>query len=165
MLMATTVDGKIAKDAKHFPDWTSKEDKQFFAKESKKAGVVIMGGKTFDTFPRPLKERLNAIVTIDKGYENIKNSVKIYYKKSPKFVKNNLAKMGYKKAILGGGAFINGLFLKNKLVDEMIIIVAPKFFGEGLSLTSGVDFNYDLKLLDTYKINKDSVLLRYKILY
>lgn len=163
--MATTVDGKIAKTATHFPDWTSKEDKQFFAKESKKAGVVIMGGKTFDTFPRPLKERLNAVITVDKGYENIKDSVKIYYKKSPKFVKKDLEKMGYKKAILGGGAFINGLFLKNKLVDEIIIIVAPKFFGEGLSLSSGFDFNYGLKLLDTYKINKDSVLLKYKILY
>jgi riboflavin biosynthesis pyrimidine reductase len=73
--------------------------------------------------------------------------------------------MGYKKAILGGGAFINGLFLKDKLVDEIIIIIAPKFFGEGLSLSNGFDFNYDLKLLETYKINKDSVLLRYKILY
>ncbi|MFZ2975485.1 MAG: dihydrofolate reductase family protein [Candidatus Moraniibacteriota bacterium] len=165
MIMATTVDGKIAKTATHFPDWTSKEDKQFFAKESKKAGVVIMGGKTFDTFPRPLKERLNVVITADKGYENIKDSVKVYFKKSPKFVKKDLEKMGYKKAILGGGAFINGLFLKNKLVDEIIIIVAPKFFGEGLSLSSGFDFNYDLKLLDTYKINKDSVLLRYKILY
>jgi dihydrofolate reductase len=80
MIMATTVDGKIAKTSTHFPDWTSKEDKQFFAKESKKAGVIIMGGKTFDTFPRPLKERLNAVVTADKGYKNIKNSVKIYYK-------------------------------------------------------------------------------------
>ncbi|MDO9231072.1 MAG: dihydrofolate reductase family protein [bacterium] len=165
MIMATTVDGKIAKTATHFPDWTSREDKQFFAKESKKAGVVIMGGKTFNTFPRPLKERLNVVITADKGYENIKDSVKVYYKKSPKFVKKDLEKMGYKKAILGGGAFINGLFLKNKLVDEIIIIVAPKFFGEGLSLSSGFYFNYDLKLLDTYKINKDSVLLRYKILY
>jgi dihydrofolate reductase len=165
MLMATTIDGKIAKDSKHFPDWTSKEVKQFFARESKKAGVVIMGGKTFDTFPCPLKERLNVVITADKGYKNIKDSVKVYYKKSPRFVKSDLEKMGYKKAILGGGAFINGLFLKNKLVDEIIIIIAPKFFGEGLGLTSGVNFDYNLKLLETYKINDNSVLLRYKILY
>lgn len=165
MIMAVTADGKIAKDSKHFPNWTSKEDKIFFAKESKKSGVVIMGGKTFDTFPAPLKDRLNAIVTIDKGYKNIPGKVKIYYKKSPKFVKKDLEKMKYGKAILGGGAFINGLFLKDKLVDEMIVIIAPKLFGKGLGLIEGFDFDYNLKLLDTYKINKDSVLLRYKILY
>lgn len=165
MIMAVTVDGKIAKNSKHFPNWTSKEDKNFFAKESKKAGVIIMGGKTFDTFSKPLKERLNVVVTVDKGYKNIKGSVKVYYKKSPNFIKKDLEKMGYKKAILGGGAFINGLFLKNKLVDEIIIIIAPKFFGEGLSLTSGFDFDYNLKLLDVYKINDNSVLLKYKVLY
>lgn len=165
MIMAVTADGKIAKDSGHFPDWTSREDKKFFARESKKAGAVIMGGKTFDTFPAPLKDRLNAIVTIDKGYKDIPGKVKVYYKKSPKFIKKDLARLGYKRAILGGGAFINGLFLKNKLVDEMIIIVAPKFFGEGLCLTEGFDFDYNLKLLDTCKINNDSVLLHYKILY
>lgn len=31
-MMAMTVDGKIAKTADHFPDWTSKEDKKLFAK-------------------------------------------------------------------------------------------------------------------------------------
>lgn len=163
--MAVTVDGKIAKDSKHFPDWTSKEDKQFFARESKKAKVVILGGKTFDTFPAPLKDRLNAVVTIDKGYKSVPGKVRVYYKKSLKFVKQDLEKLGYKKAILGGGAFINGLFLKQKLVDEIIVIVAPKLFGKGLGLVEGFDFDYNLKLLDTYKINKNSVLLKYKVLY
>jgi dihydrofolate reductase len=165
MIMAMTADGKIAKDSNHFPDWTSKEDKQFFAKESKKAGAVIFGGKTFDTFPGPLKDRLNVVVTVDEGYKSIPEKVKVYFKKSAKFVKKDLEKMGYKKVILGGGAFINGLFLKEKLVDGMIIIVAPKLFGKGLGLIEGFDFNYNLKLIETYKINKDSVLLRYKVLY
>ena len=163
--MAVTADGKIAKDSNHFPDWTSREDKQFFARESKKAGAVIVGGKTFDTFPAPLKDRLNVIVTADKGYKNIPDEVKIYYKKSPAFIKKDLAEMGFKKAILGGGAFINGLFLKNKAVDEIIIIIAPKLFGKGLSLVEYFDLDYNLKLLETYKINDDSVLLKYKVLY
>lgn len=163
--MAVTVDGKIAKNSSHFPDWTSREDKKFFALISKKAGAVIMGGKTFDTFPAPLKDRLNVVVTADKGYKNIPGQVKVYYKKSPRCIKKELEKAGYKKAILGGGSFINGLFLRSKVVEEMIIIVAPKLFGTGLGLIGDFDFDYNLKLLETYKINKDSVLLRYKILY
>lgn len=165
MIMAVTADGKIAKSSNHFPDWTSKEDKKFFSKESKKAGVVIFGGKTFDTFPAPLKDRLNAVVTVDKGYKDIPGQVKVYYKKTPKFVKKDLEQSGYKKAVLGGGAFINALFLKDKLVDEIIIIIAPKLFGKGLGLTEGFDFDFNLKLSETYKINDDSVLLRYKVLY
>lgn len=163
--MAVTVDGKIAKNTAHFPDWTSPEDKKIFFQESMKAGTVIMGGRTFDTLAAPLKDRLNAIVTIDKEYKNAPKNVKVYYKKSPKFIKADLAKMGYKNAILGGGAFINGLFLKKKLVDEMVIIIAPKLFGQGLALTDGFDFDYNLKLLDNHKINRDSILIRYKILY
>lgn len=165
--MAVTADGKIAKDAKHFPDWTAKEDKKFFKEASMKAGVAIFGGRTFNTFPAPLPNRLNVVVTAEKGYKNIPGKVKVYYKKSPKFIKKDLEKMGFKSAILGGGAFINGLFLKNKIVDEMIIIIAPKLFGQGMSLIEGkdFDFNYNLKLMDTYKINEDSILVKYKILY
>lgn len=162
--MAVTADGKIAKDAKHFPDWTSREDKQIFYKMSMKAGVVIMGGRTFETFSRPLDGRLNVIITDENKYKP-QAKVMIFYKKSPRFVKNTLTRIGYKKAILGGGAFINGFFLKAKAVDEIIVIVAPKIFGKGLSLTEGFDFDINLKLLKTYKINNDSVLLHYKIIY
>ena len=61
LLMALTLDGKIAKDPDHYPDWTGKEDKKLFAEISKKAGVVIMGSKTFDTFGKPLPNRKNVI--------------------------------------------------------------------------------------------------------
>ena len=163
--MAVTADGKIARNSSHFPDWTSKEDKKVFFQESMKAGAVIMGGRTFDTLAAPLKGRLNAIVTVDKESKNAPENVRVYYKKSPRFIKADLARMGYKNVILGGGAFINGLFLKNKLVDELIIIIAPKLFGRGLSLTDGFDFDYNLKLIDNHKINNDSILIHYKILY
>ncbi|PJA88044.1 MAG: hypothetical protein CO140_01000, partial [Candidatus Moranbacteria bacterium CG_4_9_14_3_um_filter_40_7] len=67
MIMAMTLDGKIAKSSDHFPDWTSKEDKKYFAKVSKEAGVVIMGDKTFFTFPAPLKDRLNVVFTLEEN--------------------------------------------------------------------------------------------------
>jgi dihydrofolate reductase len=67
MMMAMTLDGKIAKSSDHFPDWTSKEDKKLFAKTSKEAGVVIMGDKTFFTFPAPLKDRLNVVFTLEEN--------------------------------------------------------------------------------------------------
>lgn len=161
-MMAMTVDGKIAKNSNHFPDWTSKEDKKMFAKISKKHKVVIMGEKTFDTFPAPLKERLNVVFTLKKNPPKMKG-VK-WVSGDISNVLQELKKKGYKSALLGGGAYLNSSFLEKKLIDEIIITIEPKIFGQGLSLFQK-DFNLNLKLLNIKKINSDSVVLKYKIIY
>ena len=162
MMMAMTADGKIAKNSDHFPDWTSKEDKRMFAKISKEHGVVIMGEKTFKTFPSPLPERLNVVFTMDKNPLEIPG-VK-WVSGEPENVLLELEEMGYKSAILGGGAYLNGLFLEHKLIEELIINIEPKIFGDGLSLFKG-DFNANLKLISVEKISEDSLSLRYKVIY
>ncbi|MDQ1284333.1 MAG: dihydrofolate reductase [Patescibacteria group bacterium] len=161
LMMAMTLDGKIAKNSDHFPDWTSKEDKQHFAKISKEAGVVIMGDKTFFTFPAPLKDRLNVVFTLE---ENPKEMPGVkWVKGEPEKVLTELESMGYKSAILGGGAAVNGMFLEKKLVDEIIVTIEPKIFGEGLGLFKG-GFDVDLKLKGVEKISDYSVVLRYEVL-
>jgi dihydrofolate reductase len=162
MVMAITADGKIAKNSDHFPDWTSHEDKKYFQKISKDAGVVIMGDKTFFTFTSPLKDRLNVVFTLEENPKEIEN-VK-WVKGEPERAVAELEKMGYQSAILGGGAFINGLFLKHNLIDEIHVTVEPKIFGDGLSLFQG-SFDLNLKLINVEKINDDSVVLRYKVIY
>ena len=61
MMMAITVDGKIAKDKNQLADWTSREDKKLFVEISKQHGVIMMGENTFKTFPAPLPGRLNVV--------------------------------------------------------------------------------------------------------
>jgi dihydrofolate reductase len=162
MMMAVTMDGKIAKNSDHFPDWTSKEDKKYFARVSKEAGVVMMGEKTFKTFPSPLPNRLNVVFTLEKNppeTEGVK-----WVTGEPEKVIEELEKMGHRSVILGGGAYLNGLFLKKGLIDEIMATVEPKIFGDGLSLFSG-DFDVNLKLLEMEKLNEDSIVLRYKVIY
>ena len=73
LFCAITVDGKIARTDNEIVNWTSGEDKKLFATETKKAGVIIMGNNTFKTFGRPLKERLNIVLTKNvKKYKNEK---------------------------------------------------------------------------------------------
>lgn len=160
--MAMTMDGKIAKTSDHFPDWTSKEDKKHFAKISKDAGVVMMGEKTFKTFPSPLPNRLNVVFTLEKNLSEIEG-VK-WVTGDPEKVIGELDSEGYKSAILGGGAYLNGLFLKKRLIDEIIVTIEPKIFGDGLSLFFG-DFDVNLKFLGMEKLNGDSIVLRYKVIY
>jgi dihydrofolate reductase len=159
--MAMTADGKIAKSSDHFPDWTSKEDKRMFASVTKKHGVVIMGEKTFYTLKKPLPNRLNVIFTEQKNSPKMENV--LWVRGGPKKVLEKLEKMGYKSAVLGGGAFLNTQFLENKLIDEIWLTIEPKIFGEGLGVFGG-DFNVDLRLIGIEKINKNSVAVKYKVL-
>ncbi len=161
LMMAVTADGKIAKSSDHFPDWTSPEDKKMFAAVSKKHGVVIMGDKTFFTFPKPLTDRLNVVFTLEKNPPQIPN-VK-WVTGDPEKVLAELEREGYKSAVLGGGSYVNSEFLKRDLVDEIWLTIEPKIFGNGLGVFSG-DFEVDLKLLNVEKINENAVVVKYKVL-
>jgi dihydrofolate reductase len=162
LMMAMTADGKIAKNSAHFPNWTSKEDKKMFMEISKQHGVVMFGEKTFDTFPSPLPNRLNVVFTLDTNKPEIPG-VK-WVTGEPEPVLAELEKMGYATVLLGGGAYLNTLFLEKKLIDEIIITIEPKIFGAGIGLFNG-DFDINLKLLSMEKINDDAIVLKYKVLY
>ncbi len=161
MMMAITADGKIAKHKTQFADWTSREDKQLFVSVSKAHGVIMMGENTFKTFPAPLKGRLNVVFsqTDHEPLEGVK-----WVKGEPEKVLAELEQSGYKSALLGGGAFLNSLFLEKKLISEIILTVEPKIFGEGLSLFNR-DLEADLKLLEVKNLNSDTLMLRYQVRY
>lgn len=162
LIMAITADGKIAKNKDQLANWTSKEDKQLFIKTSKDFGLIMMGENTFKTFPKPLPGRLNLVFSY-KGGEDIEGLLK-WVKGEPEEVLLDLEKMGYKKALLGGGAFLNTLFLKKKLISEIIISIEPKLFGSGISLFNE-EFELNLELKECQKLNENAVMLKYKVIY
>lgn len=162
MIMAITADGKIAKTKDQFANWTSREDKQLFVKVSKEHGVIMMGENTFNTFPAPLKDRLN--VVFSRQDNNPEAEGVKWVNGDPKQVLEELENMGYKSALLGGGSQINTLFLKEKLINEIILTVEPKIFGSGLNLfTDEVDVN--LKLEKIEKLNDNTIMLKYSVIY
>jgi len=161
MMMAMTADGKIAKDKTQFADWTSREDKKLFVELSKACGVVMMGENTFKTFPAPLKERLNVVFTEDINKPETPG-VK-WVSGEPKLVLDELEKMGYASVLLGGGSFLNSLFLEKKLISEIVLTIEPKIFGAGLSLFNK-DLDADLKLLEIKNLNENTIMLHYQVL-
>ena len=160
--MAMTADGKIAKDSTQLANWTSHEDKKLFVEISKQHGVIMMGENTFNTFPKPLPGRLNVVFTKQENPEEI-NEVK-WVSGEPEKVLEELEILGYKSALLGGGSTLNSLFLKNKLINEIILTVEPKIFGSGLSLFNE-DINADLELITMEKLNENTIMLKYKVIY
>ncbi len=162
LLMAQTLDGKIAKSSHHFPDWTEKADKQLFVKLTKESGVMIMGRTTFETLPGKLPGRLHIVLSRKAGsWDEIEENV-IFTSLNPAKILEKVELLGFKNPILAGGTIINTLFAKENLIDEIIITVSPKIFGEGLGVFSR-EIELDLELLKLEPLGENSATFYYKV--
>ena len=164
LLAAVTLDGKIARSAHHFVDWSSKEDKRLFMQTSKRAGVVILGNNTFKTFPSPLPGRLHVVLTHHpEMHESTPGQVE-YTGAPPHEIVADLEARGYTEAVLTGGAQVNALFLGAGLVDEVWLTVEPLIFGQGVDLFRGAELNVRARLLHVEQLNEAGTLhLRYAV--
>lgn len=163
LMMAITIDGKIAKSVNQLANWTSQADKKIFVEETKKAGVIIMGLTTYQTIGRPLPDRLNVVLTFEPEKEKEIPGVLEFTNRPPRVLLAELEKRGFSSVILGGGATINGLFLKENLIDEVWLTIEPRIFGEGLSLFQNADVNLSLSLLEIRKLDENVLQVRYRI--
>lgn len=163
LLMAQTVDGKIARDSDHFPDWTASADKRFFAARTREAGVIVMGSRTFDTLGKPLPGRKNVVLT--RNPERLGSPPDLVFTSDPPAqLLAKLAAEGYREAILAGGARINSLFAAEGLIDEIIVTISPRLFGSGLSLFD-TPLDLHLRLLEARRLDMDLMLLHYSVLH
>lgn len=161
LIMAMTADGKIARNTNHFPDWTGKADKQMFKKTTMDAGVIIMGSKTYNTIGKPLPDRLNVVMT--RHPERYKPCPDLMVtNESPAALLAELSEKGYRKAVLAGGATINSLFARDKLIDEIVLTITPALFGKGLSLFSE-SLSAELDLLQHCELAPGILKLHYRI--
>ncbi|MFA6522633.1 MAG: dihydrofolate reductase family protein [Patescibacteria group bacterium] len=161
LLVAVSVDGRIAREASQLADWTSREDKKFFVAKSKEAGAIIMGRTTYETIGRPLPNRLNIVLTRDTtGYESQPGLLE-YSSKPPREVLAELESRGFKDVIVGGGSSIYSQFLKEGLVTDLYITVESLLFGAGISFVDGAP-ERKLHLVSSEQIGPESVLLHYQ---
>lgn len=162
LLMAITLDGKIGKTPDHFPDWTGTEDKRLFVSITRRAGVVIMGSRTYDTIGMPLPGRKNVVLTRDKRRASQWDNL-WFTGASPQEILDALEREGYREAVLAGGALVNSLFAEAGLIDEIIVTISPTIFGYGLSLFTQ-EIAMDLKLMDVRRLGTDLVCLEYRVI-
>ena len=163
MMMAITADGMIARDHAHFPDWTCPADKKMFKDRTQEAGVVIFGSRTFETIGKPLQGRLNIVLTRHpERYQSAENL--LFSSDPPEILLKDLVHRGFEEAVLAGGSIINTLFVKARLINEVVLTVAPQIFGKGVSLFSE-PCNVNLQLLGVQNLNSHFVVLRYVVRY
>ena len=118
--------------------WNLPKDMKFFM-DTTIGHPVIMGRKNFESIPekyRPLKNRVNVIITRNKNYSakecivvnNIEDSIEI------------LKDKGLKEVFIIGGGEIYKRFLENNLIDRMYITHINESF-EGDTFFPKVDFD------------------------
>jgi dihydrofolate reductase len=163
LLMASTVDGKIARDSNQFVDWTGKADKKYFVELTKKAGVMIMGSTTYDTIGKPLPGRLNIVMTRDKARQSDQDNL-IFTDLPPARILEDLEKKGYTSAALIGGATVNALFARENLITQVHLTLVPRLFGSGLSLFAPpIDLDMGLTFESCQDIGDGHLLLIYHV--
>ena len=162
LMVAITADGKIARDAGHYPDWTGSADKKLYVEITKKAGVMIMGSTTFDTIGRVLPGRKTVVMS--RNPERRSDREDLVFTQDPVAkILSDLADQGFTEAIVVGGAKINHLFAAEGLIDELILTISPYAFGSGLSIFSdSVDLKLTLKKF--WQLDENTLCVRYGVL-
>lgn len=162
MLMAMTVDGKIARNDSQFVDWSGSADKAYFVKVTREAGVVIMGSKTYDTIGKPLPGRLNVVMTRDKSRTSDVDNL-VFTDQSPEEILKELEEGGFKTAVLIGGGVVNSLYADRGLITHLHITVVPRIFGTGLNLFNN-ELDMELGLLEDRELELGHRLMIYKVM-
>ncbi len=163
LLMAMTVDGKIARNSHEFVDWSGQEDKDYFVKVTRESGVMIMGSKTYDTIGKPLPDRKNIVMSRDPARKST-NADLCFTDQEPGIILKELKEEGLEQVALIGGSRINTLFAEKKLITEIHVTIVPKLFGAGLSLFDQ-SIDIQLELIENYSIGKNNILLKYRVIH
>ena len=163
LMVAITIDGKIARNSDHYPDWTGKADKQLYVEITKKAGVMIMGSTTFDIIGRILPGRKTVVMTRNPKRRSDRDDL-IFTSSGPEQIINELASQGYKEAVVVGGAKINQLFAEKGLIDELILTISPYAFGAGLSIFSNA-VDLKLSLIKVWQLDENTLCVRYRVIH
>jgi dihydrofolate reductase len=159
IIAAQTTDGFIAKDENHAASWTSKEDKKRFVELTKKARVIVMGSKTANTLPSPLKDRLNIVYSRN---PDLKREGFEYTQKSPQDLIEELSVRGYTDVAVCGGTSIYTLFVKSGLVSKLYVTIEPISFGSGIPLFDE-DSSPKLKLIKSETVD-GTIFNEYEVL-
>lgn len=163
MIAAMSADGFIAQEASQSSMvWTSEADRKFFIEKTKEIGTVIMGRKTFDTFGKPLKNRLLMVMTSEPGKYESQPDLLEYTSDEPAKILADLESRGKTSVVIGGGAGVYGMFLKAGLVDELYLTVEPIIFGDGVKLAENCG-RVDMELIESVRLGGQSALLHFRI--
>lgn len=163
LVLVSTLNGKITHgDDPEVRSWTSESDKTHYNRIWKNSRLVIMGSNTYrDNAITPSKNRLILVMTGKPGdfiSDEITGQLE-FTSESPRQLVERFAGSGTEMMTVVGGSKLATSFLKDSLIDEIILTLEPVIFGKGIDIFSEGDFDVDLKLEDISKANEKGTLI------
>ncbi len=161
-LIAISSDGFIATagDASSL-EWTSLEDKKFFAKKTKELGTMVMGRKTWETIGKPLIGRKIIVITSHPDrWLNIKGMVEFTNEQPVDLIARLEEEDELKDLVIAGGAKLYGQFFRLGLVNDVYLTRESAVLGTGVPLELDED---KWELVDTEVLSEATSVLHYKI--
>lgn len=162
-----SINGKLTNgDDPNIYKWTSKEDQNFFFSLISKSKLIVMGSGTYRAIRAKLKvqsEKLRVVLTSLPGKYSSEQVPRMleFSSETPEELVSRLEKK-YNELLLVGGAKVYSSFMKAGLVDEIYLTIEPIVFENGKNLFADGDFDVDLKLVSSKKLNKNgTILLKY----
>jgi len=159
LYIASSLDGYIATN-EHNLDWlfaVEGEGDNGYSKFYETIDTILIGRVTYDwiiehengSFPYKGKE----CYVFSKTKKEDNEHVNFIYEDIVQFLIDLKNKNGKNIWLVGGGELLN-TFIKEKLVDEFIITVAPRLLGRGIPLFKNNDFQTSLTLKGINRFNQ-----------
>lgn len=168
LFMAMSVNGYIARENGD-EDFLSSKNWETFCGLAKKYGCFVIGRKTYEAVQKwdegynfdSLEDVEKIIISRNKDFQA---GEKYIIANSPADAISKLKVRGYDKTLITGGATINSAFMKEGLINEIILNVEPFVLGNGIPIFSKDDFENKLELLGSEKLDEGIIQLHYQVL-
>ena len=170
--MVSSLDGFIAKNDGSI-DWMRSEDsyekgvtlsEHDIAEILKNIDCYVMGSRTYEHALKlgwPYGETPVVVVT-SRNFDSEKTSISFYSGDLSKLVNDQL-KSRYSNIWLVGGAMLSKAFLRQQLVDDIIISIMPVILGDGTLFFDYIGKEQDLHLKDVTAYKDGMVELWYEL--
>ena len=165
LFMSMSVNGIIARENNE-EDFLSDSNWKTFLRLAKVHGCFVIGRKTYEVVKSLYKDynfndvkSRKIVVTRNKEF----GADGFITASSPHDAIEKAKKEGFKSVILTGGSTLNSAFMKENLIDEIILNVEPAVIGNGIKLFAEGGFEKRLKLLGTKKLTVNIIQLHYRV--
>lgn len=165
--MAMSVNGMIAAQDGN-EDFLSHEHWKTFGSLVKEFGNFIVGSRTYEAVNSwnenygfdDFQDVKKIIVSDNSSYE-LKDGYDLAL--SPRDAISVLEKAGFEKALVSGGSVLNTSFASENVIDEVILNVEPAVLAKGVPLFQPSEFQLQMELVDSQKLDDGIVQLHYRV--
>lgn len=159
--VVSSIDGVISLKKKKLPDWTSREDQEFFQKSLEKFDAVVVGLNTYEAAKERLQKRNAFVLTHEVKTTKQEGNVTFV---NPANVDLRKLLESYKTVAVLGGSEAYSFMLNEGLLDEIFLTIEPLVFGRGIRIFADKTKHARLRLLSAKKLNpRGTILLHYQV--